>query len=47
MILFKNALPFMCYIIILASCYYPRKDVHAFRIELEHTSSALSLRANH
>ena len=38
MILIQNALRFMCYFITFSSFYYPRKDYHAFRIELKHTS---------
>ena len=36
MILIQNALRFMCYFITFSSFYYPRKDIHAFRIELKH-----------
>ena len=42
MILIQNALRFMCYFITFSSFYYPRKDIHAFRIELKHTSYSVS-----
>ena len=38
MILIQNGLRFMCYFITFSSFYYRRKDIHAFRIALKHTS---------
>ena len=35
MIIIQNALRFMCYFITFSSFFYPRKVIHAFRIELK------------
>ena len=32
--LIENDFSVMCYFITSASCYYPDKDIHAFRTEL-------------